>query len=140
VVFSLQKITLKFGPSYRIIPLAIVGQHRFYATLSNFLGIIGYWVGAYIAALLVEHFYFRGGDFSNYDVSVWNDPSKLPLGAAAIGASALSFALVIPSMEQAWYTGPIGEQVGDLGFEFAFIVTALLYIPFRTVEKRLTGR
>jgi hypothetical protein len=25
--------------------LSIVGQHKFYATLSNFLGIIGYWAG-----------------------------------------------------------------------------------------------
>ncbi len=25
--------------------LAIVGQHQFYATLSNFLGIMGYWTG-----------------------------------------------------------------------------------------------
>ena len=25
--------------------LSIVGQHKFYATLSDFLGIIGYWAG-----------------------------------------------------------------------------------------------
>ncbi len=27
--------------------LSIMGQHKFYATLSNFLGIIGYWTGGY---------------------------------------------------------------------------------------------
>jgi hypothetical protein len=27
--------------------LSIVGQHKFYATLSNFLGIIGYWAGKF---------------------------------------------------------------------------------------------
>ncbi len=29
----------------RITVLSIVGQHKFYATLSDFLGIIGYWAG-----------------------------------------------------------------------------------------------
>ncbi|KAI0037227.1 NCS cytosine-purine permease [Vararia minispora EC-137] len=123
-----------------IIPLAIVGQHRFYTTLTNFTGIIGYWVGAYVSALLIEHLYFRRGDFNAYDVSAWNVPSELPWGAAALSASVLSFALIIPSMAQAWYTGPIGEHVGDLGFEFAVVVTAILYVPFRVVEKRLAGR
>ena len=29
----------------RITVLSIVGQHKLYATLSDFLGIIGYWAG-----------------------------------------------------------------------------------------------
>jgi hypothetical protein len=29
----------------RITVLAIAGQHKFYGTLSDFLGIIGYWAG-----------------------------------------------------------------------------------------------
>ena len=29
----------------RIAVLSIVGQHKFYSTLSNFLDIIGYWIG-----------------------------------------------------------------------------------------------
>jgi hypothetical protein len=31
--------------AHRIAVLSIVGQHKFNATLSNFLGIIGYWAG-----------------------------------------------------------------------------------------------
>ncbi|KAI9510190.1 NCS cytosine-purine permease [Russula earlei] len=122
-----------------VIVLAIVGQHRFYSALSNFLGIIGYWAGAWVAAICVEHLYFRKGDFSLYDIQYWNVPSKLPLGAAALGASILSFALVIPSMSQVWYTGPIAHTTGDIGFEFAFALTALFYIPLRHVEKRVRG-
>ena len=29
----------------RIAVLSIIGQHKFYSTLSNFLDIIGYWIG-----------------------------------------------------------------------------------------------
>ncbi|KAI0319137.1 cytosine-purine permease [Amylostereum chailletii] len=122
-----------------IVPLAIVGQHKFYATLSNFLGIIGYWVGAYISVLLIEHFYFRRGDFAHYDSSAWNNPARLPSGVAALGASLLSFALVVPSMDQVWFVGPIGAKAGDLGFEMAMVVTAILYVPLRTAEKRFRG-
>ncbi|KAI9510189.1 permease for cytosine/purines, uracil, thiamine, allantoin-domain-containing protein [Russula earlei] len=122
-----------------IILLSIVGQHKFYATLSNFLGIIGYWAGAWIAVIGVEHLYFRNRDFSLYDLRCWNTPSRLPLGAAALGASALSFALVIPSMSQVWYTGPIARKTGDIGFEVATTVTALFYVPLRHLEKRWRG-
>jgi len=119
--------------------LAIVGQHKFYATLNDFLGIIGYCTGAWLAAICVEHLYFRGGDFSLYELEYWNVPSGLPLGAAALGASFLSFALVIPSMDQVWYKGPIARTTGDIGFEVAMVVTALCYIPLRHLEKRWRG-
>ncbi|SRR6266403_942374 len=140
-----------------IIALSIVGQHKFYATLSNFLGIIGYWageifgyrstdlsmadmtLGALVSAVCVEHLYFRKGKFTRYDIQSWDVPSMLPLGAAALGSCILSFALVVPSMSQVWYTGPIARKTGDIGFEMAATVTALLYIPLRSLEKRLRG-
>jgi purine-cytosine permease-like protein len=137
--------------------LSIVGQHKFYVTLSDFLGIVGYWAGnfpsyqsidisligiptgCFVSALCVEHLYFRKGNFALYDVQSWNVPPQLPLGAAALGACALSFALVIPSMSQVWYTGPIARKTGDIGFEVAIAATALLYIPLRKLEKRWRG-
>jgi purine-cytosine permease-like protein len=136
--------------------LSIVGQHKFYTALSNFLGIIGYWagnsrpfavidqglitsLGTWASAVCVEHLYFRKGNFARYDIQAWNVPSKLPLGAAALSACALSFALIIPSMSQVWYTGPIARTTGDIGFEMAVVVTTLLYIPLRHLEKRWRG-
>jgi purine-cytosine permease-like protein len=92
--------------------------------------------GAWLSAICVEHLYFRKGNFSLYDLEYWNVSSGLPLGAAALGASTLSFALVIPSMNQVWYTGPIARKSGDIGFEAAMVVTALCYIPLRHLEKR----
>jgi len=95
--------------------------------------------GCLVSAICVEHFYFRKGDFALYDIQSWNVPSQLPLGAAALGACALSFALVIPSMSQVWYTGPIARKTGDIGFEVAMAATALFYIPLRHLEKHWRG-
>lgn len=120
-----------------VLPLAIVGSHRFYDTLTNFLGLIGYWASAFIAVILVEHFVFRRNDHGMYDVSCWNKPSALPWGWPAICASVGSFGLVVPCMEQIWFVGPIAKTTGDIGFEVAFAVTVLLYLPLRTADIRL---
>lgn len=116
------------------LPLSIVGAHKFYTALTNFLSLIGYWASAYGAILIVEHHYFRKGDFSTYDHAIWNAPGRLPWGAAAITACILSFALIIPCMDQVWYQGPIGIISGDVGFEVAFPLAALLYVPLRKLE------
>ncbi|KAF8434576.1 NCS cytosine-purine permease [Boletus edulis BED1] len=118
------------------LPLSIVGAHKFYSALTNFLSLIGYWASAYGGILLVEHFYFRKGDFSTYDQADWNIARRLPWGAAALGAGILAFGLVIPCMDQVWFAGPIGRQTGDIGFEVAFPLAALFYVPLRTLERR----
>ncbi|KAI0340469.1 NCS cytosine-purine permease [Trametopsis cervina] len=117
-----------------IIPLSIVGATKFYATLTNFLGLIGYWASAFVAVILVEHFLFRRGRFESYDIRYWNSPSKLPTGLAALGSCILAFGLVVPSMDQVWFVGPIAKRTGDIGFEVAFFVTAILYPPLRFLE------
>lgn len=118
------------------LPLAIVGAHKFYTTLTDFLSLIGYWASAYGAILLVEHFYFRRSDFTTYDHADWNIAKRLPWGVAAVGAGALSFALVVPCMNQVWFAGPIGKTTGDIGFEVAFPLAGLLYVPLRKLELR----
>ena len=92
-----------------------------------------------MSAICVEHLYFREGNFERYDLRKWDVPSQLPLGGAALGASILSFVLVIPSISQVWYTGPIAHATGDLGLEAAFTITALLYIPLRHLERHWMG-
>ncbi|PPQ97102.1 hypothetical protein CVT26_001007 [Gymnopilus dilepis] len=118
-----------------VLPLAIVGAHRFDAAITNFLGLIGYWASAYVIILLIEHFYFRSNKFSNYDLDIWNDPKRLPWGLGALGAGVLSFSLVIPCMSQVWFTGPLAKKTGDLGFEIAFVLSGILYPPMRWFER-----
>ncbi|KAJ7359172.1 permease for cytosine/purines, uracil, thiamine, allantoin-domain-containing protein, partial [Mycena albidolilacea] len=123
-----------------VIPLSIVGAHSFYATLSNFLGLIGYWASAYIAIVLEEHFIFRKGDMACYNLADWNTPSKLPSGVAAVVAGMCGVGIAIPSMAQVWYTGPIAETTGDIGFELAFVVAMVVYPPLRLLEQRMRGK
>lgn len=122
-----------------VIPLSIVGAHRFYDTLLNFLGLIGYWASAYAAIILIEHLLFRKNNPANYDEKLWNMPKRLPTGLAAVGAGLCSVALIVPSIDQVWFVGPFAKTAGDIGFEVAFGVSAVMYIPFRYLEIRIRG-
>ena len=142
--------------SDRVIPLSIIGAHRFYETLVNFLGLISYWGSCFAAVLLSEHFFFRSPPpitstttsstslpptrFDTYNISTWNLPKHLPSGIPAILASILSFGVVIPCMDQVWFQGPIGRTTGDIGFEVALVLTVVFYFPLRWGEVRLRGR
>ncbi|GJC94755.1 NCS1 nucleoside transporter [Colletotrichum higginsianum] len=123
-----------------IIPIAIRAAHDFFLSLENFIALIGYWSASFIGIVVAEHFVFRRGNHNLYETAIWEEPSKLPLGAAAIGAAVLSFALVVPCISQVWFTGPIAVTTGDIGFEVAFFLSGLLYLPLRYAERRLMGR
>ena len=125
-----------------VIGIAIDAAKHFFINLENFLGVVGYWSSVFIGVVLTEHLLFRQGSFIQYteDKLAWNDAKKLPLGFAAIGAAVLCFALVIPCMGQTWFTGPIAKTTGDIGFEIAIVLSAVLYVPLRLVEKKMCGR
>ncbi|EXF77116.1 NCS1 nucleoside transporter [Colletotrichum fioriniae PJ7] len=123
-----------------MIPVAIKAADDFFLNLENFVALIGYWSASFVGIVLVEHFLFRKGNPQLYDQHVWNVSSGLPSGAAALGAGILSFGLVIPCMAQAWWTGPIAETTGDIGFEVAFIMSAIFYLPLRYLEHRILHR
>jgi purine-cytosine permease-like protein len=122
-----------------IIPMGIKIAHDFLGSLSNFLGIISYWAAAFVSVLLVEHFVFRKGSYSKYDLGHWDSLKGLPWGIASLSAAVLSFGLVIPGMEQLWFSGPFVKHTGDIGVEMAFFVTAALYVPLRAVEVKVRG-
>lgn len=113
----------------------MVGAHRFYTSLISFTGVIGYWAAAWAAIILAEHLVFRGS-YQAYDTASWDTPSALPTGIAALAAFAASFALIVPSMNQVWFAGPIGTTAGDIGFEVGFCLAGLLYLVFRPLEKK----
>jgi NCS1 nucleoside transporter family len=125
-----------------VIGVAVEAAKSFFVNLENFLGVIGYWSAAFIGIILVEHLAFRRGSFVAYtkDDDAWDDARKLPLGIAAVGAAVSCLGLLVPGMAQTWFTGPIGKMTGDVGFEVAFAVAALMYLPLRFAERRLSGR
>jgi len=114
-----------------------VGAHRFYDTLTNFLAVLGYWASIFGAIILVEHFVFRHNSFATYNLRDWNSPRRLPTGLAALGACILACGLVVPSMDQTWWVGPIGKRTGDIGFELGFFAAGLFYVGTRKLELML---
>lgn len=130
-----------------VIPVAVRSVAAdFFVSLENFVALIGYWSAAFVGIVGVEHLVFRRPSASAaswaeaYDHAAWSDASRLPLGIAAVASGVLSFGLVVPCMAQVWYTGPIAETTGDIGFEVAFVLSSLLYVPLRMLEKKLSGR
>ncbi|TFY57523.1 hypothetical protein EVG20_g8512 [Dentipellis fragilis] len=98
-----------------MIPVAIVGATRFYNILVDILSITGYWTSSFAAIVLAEHFVIRGNRFSTYNIEDWNQPTKLPLGVAAVLAFICSIGIIVPSMSQDWYTGSIASSgTGDI--------------------------
>ncbi|KAH8680907.1 NCS1 nucleoside transporter [Xylariales sp. PMI_506] len=117
-----------------MIPVAIKAAQEWEESLENFLALISYWAGCFDAVLIEELIIFRKMDFSTFDQSIWNVGSKLPSGIPALAASICSMGLVVPGMAEVWYTGPVAGTTGDIGFEMAFFITALFYLPFRWIE------
>lgn len=122
------------------LPLAIVGHNKFYETLTDFTSVLGYWASLYIGVIFADHVIVRKRDYTSYETKHWNQWNKLPPGLAAIGACAISLAVVIPSIAQAWFTGPIAKRSGDLGFETGLVASIVLYVPLRWLEKKVFGR
>jgi NCS1 nucleoside transporter family len=127
-----------------ILGLAIGGREQLSVYLQNFLSLLGYWSTQYFVILFSEHVIYRRASFDNYDLDAWNDPSRLPLGIAAGFAFAVGIIAWVMGMVETWYVGPLGKLIGatggDIANEFTFVVTGLIYIPARFVEKRLVGR
>lgn len=123
-----------------VIPVAIRAAVGFFENLENLVALIGYWSAAFVGIVVTEHWVFRVADCETYDHEAWNDASLLPVGIAALASGVLSFGLVIPCMDQVWWTGPIAKTTGDIGFEVALILSAILYVPLRWLERKQFGR
>lgn len=141
-----------------LIPVAIVGATSFYDTFVDVLsalpplhnpshiltrspGIIGYWSTVWATIILTEHFVFRRGIWSRYNIEDWDRASRLPWGVAAILAFGCAFGIIIPSMSQVWYTGPIAlAGTGDIGILVGAGVGFVTYVALRAVEKAVSGR
>ncbi|KAK4704395.1 hypothetical protein P7C70_g1811, partial [Phenoliferia sp. Uapishka_3] len=134
-----------FGTVIYII-LAIVGADHFESWLDTLLVILSYWLAIYTVILCWEHFYFRRGKWSNYNLDAYNTPSLLPVGYAAAGACAFGIMGAVLGMAQTWYVGVIGKKIGlpeyggDIGFELSGSFSFITYPIFRTLERRYTGR
>ena len=104
---------------------------------TSLTGVIGYWSSIFAAIVLCEHFVFRR-TWEAYDVSRWDQAAHLPPGFAAVFAFCAAFGMVVPSMSQTWYTGPIARAgTGDIGIITGVCDAVLAYVPLRALERRM---
>ncbi|KZT64445.1 hypothetical protein DAEQUDRAFT_717980 [Daedalea quercina L-15889] len=127
-----------------LIPVAIVGSTRFYATFSDMLSLIGYWLAPFHAIVLVEHFVYRRNCWSAYNVlEAWDQPShpNLSRGYAAVFTFIVAVGFIVLCMEQAWWTGPIAAAgTGDVGMLLGFVLSIPVHISARWAERRWIDR
>ncbi len=121
---------------------AVAGRDHLFLIFQNFLALMGYWLAMFIMIVLEEHLIFRRN--RGFDWAAYEDPSRLPLGVAALGAFLVGWIGPILGMYQVWWTGPVarslGDTGGDLGIWLGTIFTAVVYPPFRFVELTKFGR
>jgi len=126
--------------------LACAGQHSFETVLDNLLLFLGYWLSMYCTMILIEHFVFRGGKWSNYDVDRYDQASSLPVGIAAFFGIAAGWAGAVIGMSTSFYVGPVAIKIGsppfgtDIGFPLAIGFTGIVFLPLRYLEKKKFGR
>jgi purine-cytosine permease-like protein len=137
-------LTLIGAATYVLVALYI--QQKFSSKLQGFLLLIAYWLGAYVAIVLIEHLLRKG----NYPVVDYEDGSKLPIGIAAVTAMVIGLAVAALGFNQSallgsWAAGPISHALSDsfmatnfftadVGFPLAIIVTSVLYYFLRRWE------
>lgn len=123
--------------------LAIAGQQHLSTVVSSFVSLLGYWAVSFTLILLIEDKWFRRQE--GYNLPAWDQPSKLPLGIAAVLALLTGYlAGGVTGMAQTWYIGPIAAKFGgfggDIGIYLSAVFTAIVYPIARAIEKRKSGR
>jgi len=119
---------------------AMAGRDHLEEAMENFLLICAYWIVPFSTIVLVEHFIWRRG--YKYDLTAWNDRTKLPYGVAASVAWVVGTVLSLLTMSQAWWVGPIAGGIGsspygtDISWILGFAATAVVYVPLRMWEQK----
>lgn len=90
---------------------AIAGRNHLQEVMEDFLNVIAYWLTPFETIMFLEHIIWRRG--YQYDLSAWNNPSKLPYGIAALVTFIIATVLAIICMSQTWWVGPIALAVGN---------------------------
>lgn len=123
--------------------LAVAGKDSLSAVVNDFVSLLGYWTISFTFIILIENELFRRKE--GYNLAVWDNPKKLPLGAAAVFALLAGYlAGGVTGMAQTWYVGPIaryfGPFGGDVGIYLSGSITIVTYIPARFLERKYASR
>ncbi|EMC99833.1 hypothetical protein BAUCODRAFT_572071 [Baudoinia panamericana UAMH 10762] len=127
------------------IAIAIPGYSHFEAVLENFMNFIGYWLAIYCSIGLTDHVVFKRG-FGGYRPELYDVPSELPLGIAAVFAFCCGVVGMVAGMSQVWWVGWIALHAGeapfggDVGWELGAAFSSVGYLIARPIEMKVFGR
>jgi NCS1 nucleoside transporter family len=127
------------------IAIAIPGYSEFETVLENFMNFIGYWLAIYEGVAFSDHFLYKRSMYQ-YQPALYDQPSKLPPGIAAVFAFCCGIAGMVTGMSQVWFVGPIALHAGeapfggDVGFELGFAFAFTAYAVARHFELKYFGR
>jgi purine-cytosine permease-like protein len=76
---------------------ALGGRNSLFSIFENFLALMGYWVTFFLAIVIEEDLIFRK---KGYNWADWAEPSKLPIGFAALITFLTGWAWAVVSMDQ----------------------------------------
>lgn len=119
---------------------AIAGRDHLETVMEDFLLVCAYWIVPFLTVLLAEHFIWRRN--YQYDLSAWNDKTRLPYGFAGFITWVVGTVISVLSMSQDWWVGPIAAGVGgspygtDISWMLALAVCFIMYVPLRMWEKK----
>ncbi len=105
---AIPRFIWSFANALVVAVLAIAGREHLSTIVSNFVSLLGYWTVSFTLILLVEDQWFRRKE--GYNLNVWDVPSKLPLGVAAVLALLVGYlAGGVTGMAQTWYIGKLAR-------------------------------
>ncbi|KAF2732407.1 hypothetical protein EJ04DRAFT_513879 [Polyplosphaeria fusca] len=123
---------------------ALAGRNSLFVVFQNLLALMGYWLMVMICIVAEEHVLFRWGKGIGFDWTAWEDPTRLPIGMAALASFLLGWMGAVLGMYQVWYVGPIAKLVGETGADIGMWVgcgfALLAFPPLRALELRVVGR
>ena len=123
---------------------SVAGRNHLFNIFENFLPIMSYWLCPWLTIALEEHVLFHLLPCVPFDWSAWEDPKRLPIGAAALVAWLVGWAGAIIGMHQVWYQGPVALKIGgyggDIGAWMSVAFACVTYPPLRYLELKKWGR
>jgi len=124
--------TLLGSVAYVILALCI--GTRFNEALTEFLLLITYWISPWVSIVLIEHFYFRRGE---YELETWNQRNRIPKGTAAVIALLMGIFGAFLGGSQPLFTGPVARFLfnADMGFELSILFSSVSYVVLKNFPK-----
>ncbi|HEX9413184.1 MAG TPA: cytosine permease [Ktedonobacterales bacterium] len=142
VGIRIQRWILTIVGAVAYLVLAFYLRTNFNLNLENFLLLIAYWLGAWNAIVLIEHWLRKG----TYPVQEYEDASKLPVGIAAVTSMVVGLGIAALGVSQQLFVGPLAKQLSDkymvanflspadIGFPLAILGAGVTYFFLRRWE------